>query len=131
MKKWVLRTLYTVPAILVVAGLVYHVGLRRWSMRWGTTDAEPHSVFPGDELFPTYPSEATHAITINAPSQKVWPWLMHIGLDRSGFYSYTFLKNTFGCEMPELHRRFQDWKQRTRGEMVWFLRSTAFRVKTR
>src|SRR5262249_27184455 len=28
-RMWVLRTLYTVPAILVVAGLVYHVGLRR------------------------------------------------------------------------------------------------------
>jgi hypothetical protein len=120
MKKWVLCALYTILAALVVAGLVYHLGLRQWCLQWGTTEAEVHSALPGDELLPAYASEATHAITINASPQKIWPWLMQIGQDRSGFYSYTFLENAFGCEMPEVHSRVRDWKPRTPGETVWF-----------
>src|ERR1039458_5747528 len=47
-----------------------------------------YATFPGDDLFPVYTSEATHAITIHASPQQVWPWLMQIGQDRSGLYSY-------------------------------------------
>src|SRR5271157_3275942 len=90
MKKWLLRSAYGVLAVLIVAGLVYHLGLRHWCMRWGTTSAEVHATLPGDDLFPAYSSQATHAITIHATPQQVWPWLMQIGQDRSGFYSYTF-----------------------------------------
>jgi len=120
MKRWVLRALYTILAALLVAGFVYHFGLRQWCLHWGATEAELHSALPGDDLLPAYASEATHAITINASPQKIWPWLMQIGQDRSGFYSYTFLENAFGCEMPEVHRRVRDWKPRTAGETVWF-----------
>ena len=120
MKKWVLRTLYTILAGLVIAGLVYHLGLRQWCLHWGTTEAELHSGSPGDGLFPAYAYQATHAITINAPPRKIWPWLMQIGQDRSGFYSYKFLENAFGCGMPEVHRPVPDWKPRTPGETVWF-----------
>jgi len=64
--------------------------------------------------------EATQAITINAPPEKVWPWLMQIGQDRSGFYSYTFLENLVGCDMPEVHQLRPDWTARRTGETVWF-----------
>jgi hypothetical protein len=60
-----------------------------------------------------------HAITINAPPEKVWPWLMQIGQDRSGFYSYTRLENMIGSEMPKVERLVPDWKPRTVGETVW------------
>ena len=120
MKKGFLPALYTILAVLLVAGLVYHLGLRQWCLHWGTTEAELHSTLPGDDLFPAYASEATHAITINASPQKIWPWLMQIGQDRSGFYSYTLLENAFGCEMPEVHSRVRNWKPRTPGETVWF-----------
>jgi hypothetical protein len=120
MKKWILRTLYTILAVLVTAGLAYHIGLRRWCLHWGTTEVELHSALPGDDLFPAYTSEATHAVAISAPPEKIWPWLMQIGQDRSGFYSYTLLENAFGCEMPAVHRPVRDWKPRTPGETVWF-----------
>ncbi len=120
MKKWALRTIYTILAILVVAGLVYHLGLRHWFMRWGTTNAEVHATLPGDDLFPVYSSEVTHAITIHVSPEKVWPWLMQIGQDRSGFYSYTFLENAFGADMPKVERLVPGWKPRAVGETVWF-----------
>jgi hypothetical protein len=120
MRKWILRTVYTVLAILVVAGLVYHLGLRHWCLTWGTTVAELQTPLPGDELFPVYSGEATHAITIHATPEQIWPWLMQIGQDRSGFYSYTFLENAFACDMPKVERLVPEWKARKTGETVWF-----------
>ena len=54
------------------------------------------------------------------PAEKVWPWLMQIGQDRSGFYSYTPFENLAGCEMPKVERLAPDWKPRAVGETVWF-----------
>ena len=120
MKKWALRTVCSILAFFILAGLIYHLGLRHWCLRWGTTDVEVHASLPGDDLFPNYVSEATHAITINAPPQKIWPWLMQIGQDRSGFYSYTFLENAVGADMPKIERLVPEWKPRLQGETVWF-----------
>jgi hypothetical protein len=120
MKKWLYRIAYTILGVLVVAGLIYHLGLRHWCLRWGTTSAEVHAALPGDELFPVYSSEATHAITIHATPQQIWPWLMQIGQDRSGFYSYTFLENLVGADMPKVERLMSEWKPRAPGETVWF-----------
>ncbi len=120
MKKWLKRFSLVVLTVLIVAGLVYHLGVRNWCLRWGTTPAEAHATLPGDELFPVYTGEATHAITIHASPERVWPWLMQIGQDRSGFYSYTFLENSIGTDMPKVERLVPDWKPRSEGETVWF-----------
>jgi hypothetical protein len=120
MKKWIQRSALTLLTVLVLAGLVYHLGLRNWCMRWGTTPAEVHATLPGDDLFPVYAGQATHAITIHASPQQVWPWLMQIGQDRSGFYSYTIFENMFGADMPKVEHLVPDWKPRTVGETVWF-----------
>ncbi len=45
---------------------------------------------------------------------------MQIGQDRSGFYSYTFLENLIGCEMPKVEHLVPEWKPRVAGETVWF-----------
>jgi len=120
MKKWLKRITLVAIVVLAVPALVYHFGLRQWCLHWGTTPAEARATLPGDEIFPVYTGEATHAITIQATPDKIWPWLMQIGQDRSGFYSYTFLENAFGCSMPKIERLVPEWKARTRGEIVWF-----------
>jgi hypothetical protein len=120
MKKWTLRSALALLTVLAVPAIIYHLGLRHWCLTWGTTAAEVHATLPGDDLFPDYSGEATHAITIHASPQQVWPWLMQIGQDRSGFYSYTFLENVFACDMPKVERLVPDWKPRAPGETVWF-----------
>ncbi len=52
----------------------------------GATDAEVEKTLPGDEFVAQPKVNATHAITINAPVEKVWPWLVQIGQRRAGFY---------------------------------------------
>ena len=54
---------------------------------WRATDEERKMPLPGDDLVPTPLVQSTHAVTIKAPPQRVWPWLVQIGQGRAGFYS--------------------------------------------
>jgi hypothetical protein len=40
---------------------------------------------------PTF--NATRAITIAAPPEEIWPWLVQVGVTRAGWYSYDVLDN--------------------------------------
>jgi hypothetical protein len=66
---------------------------RRWHLRWGATPAEVASTLPGDDLMPRAQFRCTRAITIDAPAQAVWPWLVQVGCLRGGFYSNDLLDN--------------------------------------
>ena len=48
---------------------------------------------PGDALIEPAQYEATRAITIDAPPEAVWPWLVQAGCLRAGWYSDDLLDN--------------------------------------
>jgi hypothetical protein len=52
------------------------------SKRWDATDSETVHDLPGDELVPQGRS-TTYAISIAAPPDGVWPWLVQIGRGRA------------------------------------------------
>ena len=83
-------------AAVVAAGML---AARPWFLRWGAMSEEIGRSWPGDEMSPDPASEATRAITILAPVDEVWPWIVQIGQDRGGFYSYTWLENLFGARI--------------------------------
>ncbi|MGI9647740.1 MAG: hypothetical protein ACR2OI_04400, partial [Acidimicrobiia bacterium] len=58
---------------------------------WGATPAEVTSTLIGDDLVPDMGAQSTMAITIKAPPDQVWPWLVQMGCGRAGWYSYDFL----------------------------------------
>lgn len=65
--------------------------------RWGASDGELALALPGDEVL-THPLiRWTHAETINAPPEQVWPWIAQLGDTRAGYYSYTFIENRVGA----------------------------------
>jgi hypothetical protein len=66
---------------------------RRWHLNWGATAAEVAASLPGDELLPRAQYRSTRAITIDAPPDMVWPWLVQVGCQRAGFYSNDVLDN--------------------------------------
>jgi hypothetical protein len=66
---------------------------RRWHLRWGATDDEVACAMPGDELVPRASFNATRAISVDAPPEAVWPWVVQMGHGRAGFYSYDLLDN--------------------------------------
>jgi hypothetical protein len=47
----------------------------------------------GDEIVPDPSFNATRALTIQAPPERVWPWIVQIGTGRAGFYSYDLFDN--------------------------------------
>jgi hypothetical protein len=61
----------------------------------------------------------TRAITVHAPIDDVWGWLVQIGQDRAGFYSYTWLENLVGAEMHNASSVRPAWQRRAAGDSVW------------
>lgn len=107
-------------AAVIVITLVYWFLLRPWHLRWGATDEEIFQWLPGDELVTSHPKlNATHAITIQAPAAEVWPWLMQMGQNRGGFYSYTWLENVVGCHMHNADWITPEWQSLKVGDHVW------------
>lgn len=45
--------------------------IRPWHLKWGATDEEVKMTLPGDELVEHPRLNATHAVTINAPIERV------------------------------------------------------------
>lgn len=106
-------------AVAVVAALsAYLFVIRPWHLRWGATDEETRETLPGDELVPCPKGTATHAVTIEAPVEEVWPWIVQIGQDRGGFYSYTWLENLVGCRMRNADRIMPEFQQLRVGDAV-------------
>lgn len=71
-------------SVLVVVGLVlaaYFLWARPYQLRWSATNEEVARPMPGDELDPDPTFLATRAITIDAPPEAIWPWLVQIGYD--------------------------------------------------
>jgi len=103
----------------VAVGIAYDRVVRPWHQHWGMTPDELARFWPGDELVPNATSDATHGITIHAPAARIWLWIVQIGQDRAGFYSYTQLENLVGCEMQNANQIVPEWQQRKVGDMVW------------
>jgi hypothetical protein len=55
--------------------------------------AERLRPLPGDDQIAQPIGSLTHAITINCSRRDLWPWLVQMGANRSGWYSYDFLDN--------------------------------------
>jgi hypothetical protein len=120
-----------VTAVFAVVVMLALWELRRWALRWGATPEELKRVWPGDELSPHATEVATRAISIAAPPETVWAWLVQIGQDRAGFYSYTWLENLFRCDMPRVDSIVPEWQQRTLGDIVWLARRDRYRGEAR
>jgi hypothetical protein len=70
---------------------------RRWHQHWGASDQEITTPLPGDDLIAESKLGSTHAITIHAPADQVWPWLAQLGYeDRAGSYSYDRFERSIG-----------------------------------
>ena len=65
----------------------------RWWRTWGTDPLEATRQLAGDDLVPTPTGIETRGVTIDAPPEAVWPWLVQMGFGRAGWYSYDRLDN--------------------------------------
>jgi hypothetical protein len=83
-------------AFLIAICVVFRPLLRPWYSRWGATTVEVTMDLPGDEHLAHRRGGYTQAISIRAQAGSVWPWLVQVGQDKGGFYSYELLENMVG-----------------------------------
>ncbi len=84
--------------------------------RWGATDEEASRALPGDDLVDEPVYTTTHAATIGAPVAVVWPWLVQIGQNRGGFYSYDVLENLLRLKIHSADVIHPEWQGLRAGE---------------
>lgn len=87
-----------VAAGMAAVEVLYAAWVRPRLMRWGATDEEVAGPYPGAGLVPGGKRAATMAVTIDAPPDQVWPWLIQMDGDRG---LWAFLLN----ELPDGHTR--------------------------
>lgn len=107
-----------VSIVTFVLGIVtYHVFVRPWHEQWGATDEEVNRWLPGDE-FVDDRLETTRAVTIDAPAEDVWPWIVQLGQGRGGFYSYTWLENLVGADIHNVDRVVPELQDLEEGDSI-------------
>jgi hypothetical protein len=116
MKKWTKIFLILLGlAALTVATLILFTP---WMDRWGATDAEIQAAYPGDELVVAPKSFVNHAVTINATPEQIYPWLVQMGADKGGLYSYTALEAMIACPQTNADRIHEEWQDLQVGDLV-------------
>jgi hypothetical protein len=89
-----------------------------WHRTWGVTANEQATPLAGDRERRTRDLEVMHAVTIAAPPEAVWPWLVQLGQDRGGFYSYDWLERLFLVDIHNADKLEPAWQARTVGDFV-------------
>ncbi len=89
-------------------GVVYGRRVLPRLINRGATDEEIDGPFPGAELVPGGKRSGTMAVTIDAVPEQVWPWLVQMGWDRGGWYSWDLLDNAGRKSADEVHPEWQN-----------------------
>ncbi|MFB6612655.1 hypothetical protein ACIGFK_15955 [Streptomyces sp. NPDC085524] len=84
-------------------------------LTWGATPDEVARTYPGDDLIPDAGSSSIMATTLPAPPEEVWPWLVQMGCNRGGWYSWDRLDNG---GRPSARRIVPDWQSLEEGQRL-------------
>ena len=115
----------------VALAAVYWFPVRRWFSRWGSTRDELARPMPGDALLRNPTDVTTQTVTVNAPVEDIWLWLVQMGYQRGGLYSYDWLDRLFGfLDRPSATRILPEFQQLAVGDKIpWDGRGTELTVE--
>jgi hypothetical protein len=100
-------------AVIIIAALM------PWMDRWGATDGEIAASYSADELVPFPAVSYTRAITVNASPEEIYPWLVQMGAEKGGMYSYSWFEtNVLQCELVNADRIHEEWQDLKVGDKV-------------
>ncbi len=119
-----------VAGAAAAAAATYALVVRPRLLRWGATGSEIVRRMPGDELVPRARIESTRAVTIHAPAERVWAWLVQIGQGRGGYYSYDWLENLAGLDIHSAERIVPELQHLAPGDTVRVYPGGGFTVST-
>jgi hypothetical protein len=106
-------------ALVAASAVAYERWFTPWQQRWGSTAEETRLALPGDDLVAGPAAQVTRALTIDATPEQVWPWLVQMGADRGGFYSYDWLENLIGLDIHSAEVVEDAWQELQVGDVVY------------
>jgi hypothetical protein len=114
------RALAAVAATVTVLASLSLLVVTPWQRRWGATDAELARTMPGDAIVRAAGGrlDSTEAITVDAPAERIWPWLVQMGVGRGGFYTLTWVENLLGLGVTNADRIVPEWQRLRVGDVV-------------
>jgi hypothetical protein len=87
--------------------------------RWRPTADPASGSSPGDEIVDDPDWTMDLAIDIDAGREHVWPWLLQIGFQRGGLYSYDWLDRVFGIlDGPSADEILQEYQNLQPGDVI-------------
>ena len=121
------RSLFFLGAAAAAAGGVaaYAFAIRPWWRSWGVDPADAELAFAGDDLVPDATVIETRGVEIGAPPDAVWPWLVQMGYNRAGWYSY----DVVDMKGASVDRIVPELQELAVGDLVPNSPDTAFAVR--
>jgi hypothetical protein len=113
-----MRRIYRIAVaagVLEALGAAYSFAVLPRLRRWGATPEEASRPLPGDDLVAGSMYTTTRAITIDAPPEAVFPWLVQLGQSRGGFYTYDVLENLARLKIHSADRIHPEWQDLAAG----------------
>ncbi len=102
-------------AILAILIAFFYLVYRPWQLSWGATPDEVARPMVGDGLVKSPTFNATRAVTINAPPERIRPWIAQIGYKKAGLYSWDLLDND---GIPSAGRIIPEFQKLKIGDLV-------------
>jgi hypothetical protein len=111
------RLRYAIPFVLLLAA-IYLLSIRPWMTNWGSTAAERQMPLFGDELIPEGSARSTQGITIDAPAEVVWQWLVQ---SRAGprwlLHVHPGFGEPVGADIHNANEIHPEWQALAAGDM--------------
>jgi hypothetical protein len=104
---------------VVGVGAAGYAWLQWLGRTYGSTRAERHEVLAGDDVCSHPRLTTTHAITIHAPPERVWPWLVQMGWGRGQWYTARWVDRLlFPANAPSANRIVEELQHLEIGDRI-------------
>jgi len=120
--------------LLIIFASLYSLVLRDWWVNKGITQSERNINLPGDDYVKNPDTTYQQAITINAPAELVWQYLIQVGYQRAGWYNWDFINrwaadNYFYEGNSSAERVIEELQNLSQGDTISILPDIAFKVE--
>ncbi len=106
-------------AALVAVSALGYARLLWLGRTYGATPGERARVLPGDDIVVDPDVVTDHAITIDAPCEAVWPWLVQMGWHRAGWYTARWVDRLlFPDNLPSASRIIPELQNTAVGDFI-------------
>jgi hypothetical protein len=96
---------------LAIVGVIATILLMPWMDSWGASQEEIAASFTGDGLVPSPRITYTRAVSIHATPAEIYPWIIQLGAEKGGMYSYEWFEtNILRCELINADRIHAEWQ---------------------